>query len=628
MTFFLLECICMILYLSYCLLQSTYRDNNCTIMSVFYQEKEARMACALEAAAAEERPNIAQLAKEHQVDRKTLTRRLGGGSSKTTQPAANRRLTAVQESALKSYVRDLEWIGGACSVHQLESAANYFLNKGRNLGGLDESEVEPLTVGSTWTTRFLQRNPDCHLIKQYPMEPGRMVAEDRGNIEFFYNQLEKVIEDVPDSDLWNMDESGFQIGMGGDRNVVSIEYSKRKHYLASQGDKELVTITECINAAGDVIPPMLTISGKLFNASLVRNDLHPDTLLTLSDAAFINDILVLQWFEHFVRLTRKMTKGTKRVLIMDGQSCHATAEVIDLCNDSNITLLSLPLHTTHLLQPLDLGVFGPYKHFHKKAVNDAAAMGVTFRKAHFFGGLEDVRKQTFKRNTVKGGWRMSGIRPFKPSLVLDEIDRRAGLEVTRAPSPPLSIPSSPIIQPTPIRQPPKTPSTLKELQDLADYLQGPAYEQRDVSPSPGKMMKGALALAFEKEQLLEDLRKVRAFQSTAQKRFDDGGRRHLSKDSITVREGRHIDAEKLAEEKVKADKRKAHAEKGAKKRDWDAMREEIRVSKEAIGQGFFAELDVTAEQARKKIAIVARAQDDSEKTPYVISFMFKCFRLY
>ena len=45
------------------------------------------------------------------------------------------------------------------------------------------------------------------------------------------------------------------------------------------------------------------------------------------------------------------------LLIEDGHSSHISLEVIKLAKENDIHLLCLPVHTTHLLQPLDVGVF-------------------------------------------------------------------------------------------------------------------------------------------------------------------------------------------------------------------------------------------------------------------------------
>ena len=47
------------------------------------------------------------------------------------------------------------------------------------------------------------------------------------------------------------------------------------------------------------------------------------------------------------------------VLIFDGHHSHISLELIELAKNNNIHLLCLPPHSTHLLQPLDVSVFGP-----------------------------------------------------------------------------------------------------------------------------------------------------------------------------------------------------------------------------------------------------------------------------
>ena len=58
------------------------------------------------------------------------------------------------------------------------------------------------------------------------------------------------------------------------------------------------------------------------------------------------------------------------LLIFDGHHSHISLELIELARENNIHLLCLPPHTTHLLQPLDVGVFGPLKQAWKKILKE------------------------------------------------------------------------------------------------------------------------------------------------------------------------------------------------------------------------------------------------------------------
>ena len=49
------------------------------------------------------------------------------------------------------------------------------------------------------------------------------------------------------------------------------------------------------------------------------------------------------------------------VLFFDGHHSHLSVQLIATCKAKNIWLYCLPPNTTHVLQPLDVGVFGPAK---------------------------------------------------------------------------------------------------------------------------------------------------------------------------------------------------------------------------------------------------------------------------
>ena len=52
---------------------------------------------------------------------------------------------------------------------------------------------------------------------------------------------------------------------------------------------------------------------------------------------------------------------------MDGHGTHMSIELIELARSSGVHLLCLPSHTTHVLQPLDVGVFKSFKNHFSKA---------------------------------------------------------------------------------------------------------------------------------------------------------------------------------------------------------------------------------------------------------------------
>jgi hypothetical protein len=45
------------------------------------------------------------------------------------------------------------------------------------------------------------------------------------------------------------------------------------------------------------------------------------------------------------------------VLLLDGHSTHVTLKAIEICRNNNVSLMCLPAHSSHILQPLDVSVY-------------------------------------------------------------------------------------------------------------------------------------------------------------------------------------------------------------------------------------------------------------------------------
>lgn len=69
--------------------------------------------------------------------------------------------------------------------------------------------------------------------------------------------------------------------------------------------------------------------------------------------------LFLAWFKKFVAFS-KASKDFPVLLILDGHSTHTkNLEVIDYARENGVSLLCLPPHCSHRLQPLDVSFMKP-----------------------------------------------------------------------------------------------------------------------------------------------------------------------------------------------------------------------------------------------------------------------------
>ena len=91
-------------------------------------------------------------------------------------------------------------------------------------------------------------------------------------------------------------------------------------------------------------------------------------------------------------------------------------DVIEMARANNVTLLCLPAHTSHVLQPLDVGVFKPFK----TAFNKACSNNILVESStHVLASIVAlVYEASFTTVNVLSGFK-KGVYPFNPSEIDD-----------------------------------------------------------------------------------------------------------------------------------------------------------------------------------------------------------------
>jgi len=93
----------------------------------------------------------------------------------------------------------------------------------------------------------------------------------------------------------------------------------------------------------------------------------------------------LEWIQHFNHHTSSRTKGTYRLLVLDGHESHHSVEFELYAKENNIVTLCMPAHSSHRLQPLDVGCFGPLKAVYSRQIEGLIKVQITHvSKVEFF----------------------------------------------------------------------------------------------------------------------------------------------------------------------------------------------------------------------------------------------------
>jgi len=133
---------------------------------------------------------------------------------------------------------------------------------------------------------------------------------------------------------------------------------------------------------------------------------------------------------------RMKNKDGYRLLILDGHNSHCTYSFCRFAEKHKIIIICLPSHTTHVLQPCDVGVFGPLASCWKSEVNKAARGHVPITKSNLISHYAKARVKAFQQSTIKAAFRQTGIWPTDRD-VLDPIVFEPSLNTTTKSAQPL-----------------------------------------------------------------------------------------------------------------------------------------------------------------------------------------------
>jgi hypothetical protein len=300
----------------------------------------------------------------------------------------------------------------------VETAANSILRE----GSTDKNLPSP-TIGGHWLKRFFQRHPEYRIRKRRAIDLDRKKAHEPATIQTWFEKLKATIDQygITEDNIYNFDETGFNIGIGRDQWIITREFSKPV-WTGSNTNREYATVIEAVSATGNIIPPFI-----IFAAKCVLQGWFDETeigkWIGVTDTGYVNDLITYQWVQHFHRTTKHQVKGTHRLLICDGFGSHMTYEFVRFCEDNQIIVFFLIPHTSHILQPLDVGVFHAYKHWHSEAIANATQTGGgKFTKIEFLYALDTIRQKTFKKQTICHGFRATGIVPYNPQIVIENLE--------------------------------------------------------------------------------------------------------------------------------------------------------------------------------------------------------------
>jgi hypothetical protein len=303
------------------------------------------------------RLTITNAARDFGIPRKTLEGHVKGHVS-SGNSGGPRMLTDEEDSALVNYMTYMAKRGFPITRAMLRCYVIAIIKT----AGREQSTSMNMDKGPSdkWVRHFLGRHPELAERVPEPQEKSRARMSNQTVMDQYFQLLAKTVHDLGLADkpaqIFNCDESGFS---GREKNRTKVMSLKGSHsYQQKTLINSHITAHMCLAGDGRVLPTFCIFEGGLPHQNY-KDGIPGSWLYGSSETGYMDSELFELWFQQiFIPYC-----GSHRpvLLVLDNHDTHITINIIEKARQHDIHILGLPPHTTHILQPLDVGIFGPVK---------------------------------------------------------------------------------------------------------------------------------------------------------------------------------------------------------------------------------------------------------------------------
>jgi len=391
-------------------------------------QSRASIQSAVEAFKNGEFKSVWATAKAFNVSETTLRARINGRVTEVEDNESRQLLSNAEETMLAKRCTYLTKTGfPPRKTTIIEMATEIQQRRVRKIN--DEEGMELVRyppIGKDWIRRFLNRHPELRVKRPRRIDASRVKEVTHENVIEWIRTVGEVMRDykIKPENVYNMDETGFSIGSIQAAHVV-IDDTIKAQFQAQPGRQEWVTVLECICGDGSAVAPLVIFKAENGSTSWAQSPKIPGNWrFSGSQNGWTSNRHGVAWLRQcFDPDTRDKADGNYRLLILDGHGSHVTGSFIMHCMDYRIALMRLPPHTSHVLQPLDVGLFGPLKTTLSTHQDTLFRLHVArIRKVEWLIAYVKARATAFRPDNIIGGWRKAGLIPLNAQRVLQELD--------------------------------------------------------------------------------------------------------------------------------------------------------------------------------------------------------------
>ena len=214
----------------------------------------------------------------------------------------------------------------------------------------------------------------------------------------------------------------------------------------------------------------------------------------------------------------------------------------------------MPAHSSHLLQPLDVGCFSPLKRAYGRQVEGLIRDHINhITKLEFLPAFRAAYDQSITKENIYASFRGAGLVPHDPEVVISKLDIRL-----RTPSP--------VALPEAVWEA-KTPSNQRELEAQSTLIRNRIRAHKSSSPTSiiaaiDQLERGAEVMLHTAALLKGRVDSLERANQAATKRKQRKKKRIQKRGTLSKAEGEDIIAQKAVEQQLERETRQSKARLG------------------------------------------------------------------
>ena len=313
------------------------------------------------------------------------------------------------EQELVEHIHHLAKIGYGYTRLQIIELASQYAHSCKKL-------PKHKSLSQQWFNGFIKRWPDLKNIKPSSLDALRAKATNPEKIKEYFKELDSImtkynLKDRPDL-IYNIDEKGISTEHKPPYVVCSRELKAQTITSPRSANTTMICMG---NALGNYVPPFFVFPGARMQEELLKGA-APRSKGTVLQSGWSNSDTFKFFLQNHASQFAKCKEDEHMLWIYGDHSTHVKPTIIEWARSNRIILFVLPAHHSHILQPLDVGCFGPLQRIYnvkaQKYLRDNPGEIITrYEVAQLASAAYDL---ALSPNNLINSFKKTGIYPYNP----------------------------------------------------------------------------------------------------------------------------------------------------------------------------------------------------------------------